>query len=227
MRSKSKKIYLVLTVILFAFGGTMIGIAATPTTSGSTNLTNALLVSTLMEKQSQPDASFVNSKYYTGNGNNLNLGLLQVGDIIAVSGVKMGDSLMPGHYTHTAIYIGGGLIVEAMPEGVRYSYDDIVHGADDAAIIRVSGASSSQKQAAADFCEAQVGKPYDWIWLTYFGGKDKNSYYWYCSELNWAGYKHQGIDIDRYTGWSWKYGYNVAPQELVDDYDTWIVATAY
>ncbi len=172
-----------------------------------------------------PSAS-ITSKMYSGNGNNLDLGLLQVGDIIAVSGVKWGDGVLPGHYTHTAIYIGGGLIVEAMPDGVRYAYAYIVHGADDAAIVRVN-APSWAKQAAADFCEAQVGKPYDYIWCTWIGGKDANSYYWYCSELNWAGYYHQGIDIDNNPGWSWTYGYNVAPQEIPDDGDTWIVQHAY
>ena len=39
--------------------------------------------------------------------------------------------------------------------------------------------------------------------------------------------KIKNIDIDRTPGWSWKYGYNVAPQEIVDDGNTYRVATSY
>ncbi|TFF89612.1 MAG: hypothetical protein EU548_07220 [Promethearchaeota archaeon] len=174
-----------------------------------------------------PNASLITSKMYSGNGNNLNLGRLRKGDIIAVSGVKWGDGALPGHYTHIAIYVGNGLIVEAMPGGVRYAYAYIVHGASDAAIIRVR-ASSSVKRAAANFCKRKVGRPYDYIWLTYYGGKQVYGYRYYCSELAWAAYKHAaGINIDRHPGWSWKYGYNVAPQEIVDDGNTWMVHHSY
>jgi len=165
-------------------------------------------------------------KNYDGNGNSLNLGLLQLGDIVAVAGVKMGDSLLPGTFSHTAIYVGGGIIAEAMPEGVRQSYTSIIHGASGARIERVS-TTSAVKQAAVNHNNAQVGKPYDWIWLTYYGNKNAYSSSWYCSELNWAGYYLNGKDIDKNPGWSWTYGYNCAPQEIVDDADTYFVAESW
>lgn len=159
-----------------------------------------------------------------GDGNNLDLSLLQVGDIIAVSGVIVGDKLMPGHYSHIAMYIGNGKMIEAWKNGVRVVDISMIHNANDAAIYRVK-TSSSIKQQAVNWALTKVGLPYDYIWLTYIGGKQVNGCCYYCSELAWAAYKAVGgPDIDQNPGWSWTYGYNVAPQEICDDGDTYLVA---
>ncbi|MHA1606330.1 MAG: YiiX/YebB-like N1pC/P60 family cysteine hydrolase [Candidatus Freyarchaeota archaeon] len=167
------------------------------------------------------------SSGYTGNGNNLDLSLLQPGDIIAVSGVVMGglfDVFVPGHFTHVAMYIGNGLMVEAWKSGVRVISVTEVHKASDAAIYRVA-TSDRVRQAAVNWALTKVGYPYDYIWLTYIGGKQVYGSRYYCSELIWAAYKAVGgPDIDQNPGWSWKYGYNVAPQEICDDGDTYLVA---
>lgn len=174
----------------------------------------------------EPKAAWLSKFDWNGNGNNLDLSKLQVGDIILADGVGGISDLMPGKYEHCAIYIGGGVIVEAMPEGVRYNDVEVCHGSDEAAIYRVS-TTSSKKTAAKNHNIAQVGKPYDYIWMTWIGGKSAYSSSWYCSELNWAGYYLQGVDIDRYSGWSWTYGYNVAPTEIAYDYQTYKVAHGY
>jgi uncharacterized protein YycO len=171
-----------------------------------------------------PEEALV-GKAWTGNGNNLNLGYLQFGDIISVKGVMVGAGLGEWWigYSHTAIYIGNGQMIEAFADGVRYSPVSMVHNADCARIERVS-TSYSKKVNAVNFMKAQIGKPYDFKWLTYFGGKEVYGSSYYCSELAWAGYKTQGVDIDRYTGYNWRFGFNVAPQELIYDGNTYYVS---
>lgn len=63
-------------------------------------------------------------------------------------------------------------------------------------ILRVKNASDSQISAAISFCISQIGKNY-----SYDAAKDTSSSQanWYCSELVWAAYKNQGIDIENNT----------------------------
>ncbi len=84
-------------------------------------------------------------------------------------------------------------MIEAWASGVRQLAATTVNTADEAAIYRVS-TTSTVKTNAVNFMLNQLGKPYDYSWLTYFGGKSVNSYYWYCSELAWAGYKVYGME---------------------------------
>jgi uncharacterized protein YycO len=172
-----------------------------------------------------PSEALVPSEYI-GNGNNLNLNLLEVGDIIAVSGIFPfnTDYVVPGHWSHVAMYIGDGMMIEAWKGGVRVVPVDMVNNADDAAIYRVK-TSREVKQAAVQWALTKVGYPYDYKWLTYFGGKEVYGSSYYCSELIWAAYiVAGGPDIDQHPGFYWKYGFNVAPQELADDGDTYLVA---
>ena len=173
------------------------------------------------------NANALSGKEWTGNGNNLNLSLLQVGDIICVKGVIKIAGLAEWYmgYGHCAIYIGNGKMVEAFSDGVRVMDADMIHNADCAELLRVR-TTTSKKQAAVNFMLKQVGKPYDYQWVSvYFGGKEVYGKSYYCSELAWAGYKVAGgPDLDRNPGYHWKYGPNVAPQEIADDGDTYRVA---
>lgn len=173
-----------------------------------------------------PPSSNAFNQDYQGNGNNVNLGLLQVGDVIVMRGVKkkadLIGGLFPGYWHHTAVYIGNGQMVEAWTSGVRTLGVTSTHSASEAAIYRVN-TTSSKKQAAVNFMLSKVGKPYDWGWLIWPGTKSVNGGSYYCSELTWAGYKNQGVDIDRYTGYHWLYWYNVAPGEIPKDGDTYLI----
>jgi uncharacterized protein YycO len=165
---------------------------------------------------------------WSGNGNNLDLSKLQVGDIIECHGCIgwLGNIVanIVGYYHHSAMYIGNGYMVEAWKEGVRVVPVDMVNNADAAAIYRVK-TSSATKIAAVNWALTKVGYPYDYKWLTYIGGKEVYGSSYYCSELIWAAYLAVGgPDIDQNPGWSWRYGFNVAPQELADDGDTYLVA---
>jgi len=167
---------------------------------------------------------------WKGDGNNLNLGVLQPGDIILCRGCagwledKFGNIV--GYWHHAAMYIGNGKMVEAWKDGVRVVPVDMVRNADEVAVYRVK-TGDSIKAKAVNFALSKVGLPYDYQWLTYVGGKEVYGKSYYCSELIWAAYLASGgPDIDQNPGWSWRYGYSVAPQELADDGDTYLVARA-
>ncbi len=166
------------------------------------------------------------TKEWQGNGNNVNLGVLEVGDIILVKGTLIGAGLVEWviGYSHCAVYIGNGQMVEGWAGGVRISSIDMVHNTDSAEIVRVS-TSSWVRQQAVNWMLTKLGYDYDYKWLTWIGGKEVYGSSYYCSELAWAGYKAVGgPDIDQNPGWSWNYGYNVAPQEIADDNNVWTVA---
>ena len=60
-------------------------------------------------------------------------------------------------------------------------------------VYRVTGASNAQKNAAVSFCRSQLGKKYNCDLSHDTSASEKD---WYCSELVWAAYKNQGIDIE-------------------------------
>jgi hypothetical protein len=109
---------------------------------------------------------------------------LQPGDIILTC-----DCAYPGwarmefwtvrsNYTHAAFYAGDGRVYEAVGEGVKEArLDDYFKGRMKVAIVRPPYATPRDVQAAAAFCQSQVGKPYDSIFCT---GDDTE---FYCSEL--------------------------------------------
>ena len=219
-----KKYHLLMTfAFIFTMAVTMVvvstpAVAAPAETAIETDAADASLEA--------PDEALSGGEW-NGDGNNLNLNILRVGDIISCHGVMWMTEMLEWAigYSHSAIYVGNGQIVEAWENGVRYAPASMIKNADDVTIERVY-TSTSKKQAAVNFMKAQVGKPYDFIWLTYIGGKQVYGSSYYCSELVWAGYKTQGIDIDRRPGWSWSCGYSVSPQEIHDDGNTYSVAYA-
>ncbi|AAB89740.1 YiiX/YebB-like N1pC/P60 family cysteine hydrolase [Archaeoglobus fulgidus] len=165
---------------------------------------------------------------WTGDGNNLDLSVLQPGDILLCRGCAgwLEDTFgnIVGHWHHAAMYIGNGQMVEAWKDGVRVVSVSMARNADEVAVYRVK-TSNDIKSKAVSWALTKVGLPYDYKWLTYVGGKEVYGKSYYCSELIWAAYKaNGGPDIDQNPGWSWRYGYNVAPQELADDGDTYLVA---
>jgi uncharacterized protein YycO len=170
-----------------------------------------------------PAAALVPDEW-TGNGNNLDLSKLQVGDLILCEGCAGWlAKLIPG-WDHAAMYIGNGQIIEAWKDGVRVVSVDIVSNADSVAIYRVA-TSDSVKQAAVNWTLTKVGYPYGYQWLTYIGGKEST-----VTATTVASLYGQlilpsvgQIYIDENPGWSWSYGYSVAPQELADDDDTYLI----
>ena len=85
-------------------------------------------------------------------------------------------------------------IIEAISDGVvRSIIDDTRYNEKDAFILRVHGATDQQIDNAVEFCLSQLGKKYA---IDFRKDTDPFQTDWYCSELVWAGYKNQGIDIE-------------------------------
>jgi uncharacterized protein YycO len=192
-----------------------------------------ILVLAMLLPHSMGVASKVNAlvpEEWSGDGNNLDLSVLRPGDIILCRGCagwleeKFGNIV--GYWHHAAMYIGNGLMIEAWKDGVRVVSVSMVRRASEVAVYRVR-TTDDIRQRAIQWALTKVGLPYDYKWLTYIGGKEVEGPSYYCSELVWAAYKAVGgPDIDQNPGWSWRYGYNVAPQEIADDNDTYLVAYA-
>jgi pimeloyl-ACP methyl ester carboxylesterase len=147
---------------------------------------------------------------------------IQPGDILLCRSSTMADFVLTqglGHFwTHAGIYIGDDMVVEAVAEGVKinpitdWDCDPKTY----VEILRVAGATASQKSEAVSFTLEQENKPY---WFNPVGkSQESNKYSWYSSELVWAAYKNQGIDIEDGPDW-----FSVYPQEIHDDEDTYVI----
>ncbi len=91
-------------------------------------------------------------------------------------------------------------VIEALANANDVTYGVVVSALDDvrfsrnnSKILRVSNASSSQIQNALSFCIKQLGYAYN---LDFEKNTSSNEKDWYCSELVWAAYYNQGIDLD-------------------------------
>ncbi|WP_297089807.1 YiiX/YebB-like N1pC/P60 family cysteine hydrolase [Thermococcus sp.] len=147
------------------------------------------------------------------------------GDIVIGHGQKS-DFFIPGYWTHTGIvayydpYYGDWVVIEAWESGIRMVLlSDFLSRYDAVAVLRVA-TSDYVRQNAVYFAYQQLGKPYDWGWWT----KQVYGDSYYCSELVWAAYiAAGGPDIDANPGWTWTYLNGVAPQEVYDDDDTYVI----
>ncbi|MCE4625518.1 MAG: hypothetical protein F7C35_06610 [Desulfurococcales archaeon] len=150
---------------------------------------------------------------------------LKPGDIV-IGHSPNTDPFIPGYWTHTGIVAyydydyGDWMVVEAKAGGVTITpLTEFMARYDTFAVLRVA-TSDSVRQAAVNFALNQLGKSYDWFWPS----KQVYGDSYYCSELVWASYKASGgPDIDDNPGWSWTYAYGVAPQEVYDDSDTYLI----
>jgi len=60
-------------------------------------------------------------------------------------------------------------------------------------ILRVSGATTSKINSAVAFCQGELGSSYK---LDFAKDHSASETDWYCSELVWAAYYNQGINIE-------------------------------
>lgn len=123
---------------------------------------------------------------------------VQKGDIIFEANGGFGltghIAIVEGKYYNAARKVQYIRLIEVISEGVvRSCLDDTRVDARAAEILRVSGAVPSAVNAAVDFCAARLGAAYA---LDFQKDTDPSEPDWYCSELVWAAYYHQGIDLE-------------------------------
>ena len=129
------------------------------------------------------------------------LSKVQKGDIIYEAsgffGITGHIAVVEGIYSRP----GGGQyirLIEAIDKGVvRSILDDTRIDERDGYVLRVKSATTTQKNNAVSFCVGEVGSKYS---LDFAHDTSSSETDWYCSELAWAAYKNQGIDIET-TGW--------------------------
>jgi hypothetical protein len=171
---------------------------------------------------------------------------VEIGDILIMDMTLYQESkfMIPGpHNEHTALYIGDNKLIHAGGDGIspgqvviRY-YSRFYRPAKNLAFVRVITANNNQTQAAVDWALKQRNasfQPYldlkknHWFDLKFHNPDHPwwpNASEWYCSELPWAAYYNQGIDIDS-NGWRRNRASPfpaVAIYEIINDDDTKII----
>lgn len=117
---------------------------------------------------------------------------------------------------HVAIYIGDNNFVHACKDsGVEIKdYEYFLINYEKHVFGYVITNDSSKKTDAALWAQSKIGKKYQNIpCISKKGSNDR----WYDTELVWAAYYSQGIDIDE-NGWDAPVLVNI--QEIIDDLDT-------
>ena len=163
------------------------------------------------------------STYDNVNNNLLVPEYLEVGDLLFcdmdmefVNTVKSLGFDIPYTYTqpgpsndHVAMYIGNDQFIEASP--YHRGDDGKLHGVlvSDIGLIKLWGknlkyakidVSDDLKENAVKWALSQIGQPYQSDYINKNADPlDKSDQYsdeWYCTELVWAAYKNQGLNLD-------------------------------
>ncbi len=115
-------------------------------------------------------------------------------------------------WTHAAIYVGNGQVVEAANPAekvlCRRLFDWMAPRMTWVSYLRLPAADEDTKRLAVSFALAQVGQPYDINWLS----KQADGHSWYCSELVWAAYLYGSGGAMDLAGGSDLFG--VSPDDL-------------
>ncbi|WDV44154.1 YiiX/YebB-like N1pC/P60 family cysteine hydrolase [Clostridiaceae bacterium M8S5] len=126
------------------------------------------------------------------------LNVCQPGDVIYEAnggfGITGHIAIVEGKFydaTQNQYYIR---VIEANQHGVcRGVLDDDRVDTQRDYIYRVTSATAENKNNAVEFCKSQFGKPYILDFAKHTSADTKS---WYCSELVWAAYMREGINIE-------------------------------
>jgi hypothetical protein len=146
--------------------------------------------------------------------------------------------LIPGNYTHTAMYMGKNEKGEHMgiegwwPKTATGKIDSWPKAWNTWSIVRphhTDGVelTDEERNKAVEFARSAEGCEYN---LNLFMNNvdlpvDKEKTEFYCSQLAWASYYYTiGLNLDQNPDFNIKYGSSVAPQELHDSNNVSIIA---
>lgn len=102
-------------------------------------------------------------------------------------------------------------VIESVDVGVHFGVlDDDRFVARQGMLLRVIGATESQREGAFEFCNAQLGKKWS---LQLTKPTDINHPRWQCSTMVWAAYQYVGINVEQ-TGLGG--GPGVTPHDVRD-----------
>lgn len=114
-------------------------------------------------------------------------------------------------------------VIEAIDKGVVRSVLDCDRIKDrQGKIYRVKNATAAQCSHAISFFISQLGKPYMIDLFSKNTSKDEKD--WYCSELAYAAYYHEGFILEVNQGLFDEPG--VTPRDIIRDNDTFLVSLA-
>ncbi len=120
------------------------------------------------------------------------------GDVIFESkggfGITGHIAIVEGKYYNAAKDVNYIRVIEAIDEGVvRSCLDDTRVDDKDVILLRVTAATANNIDSAVNFCIGELGSSY---FLDFQKDTSPAETDWYCSELVWAAYQHQGINIE-------------------------------
>lgn len=122
---------------------------------------------------------------------------LKKGDIIFEANGGFGIighiAIVEGKYWSSAFNTYYIRLVEAIEIGVVRSILDDERIDDKGVTVLRPDTTSKKIQNAVRFCVSQLGKAYS---LDFTRDTDATEKDWYCSELVWAGFKNQGINLE-------------------------------
>ena len=146
---------------------------------------------------------------------------IQPGDILLCRSAGILSSVLT--YTHAGIYVGNGMVAEARPEkdgGIAlYPIEDWDYPRQTYVSLYRVNTTRAKREAAASWARTQTRRDprpvYQWQYID--RSALQNSPSWYCSELVWAAYWNQGIDLAVVGGMGpAQVRYPVSPDHLVD-----------
>ncbi|GEM_PF-4485597 len=130
-------------------------------------------------------------------------------------------------YTHLGIYVGNGLVAEARLDGVKlYPISDWAYPKETyVRYLRVKTSEEKRRQAAAWAVAQTQRKPPPCYAPLPTRNANPSKRTWYCSELVWASYYWQGVDLFTRGGFGPSRGRWVTTDRVFHDDDVYEIGS--